>query len=210
MRHMRDQSTTTPPRTPAAQPTIADRKRQLVREEISAVAMRLFLEQGFDQVRVEQIAAEAGLSRTTFFRHFPTKEDVALFPNEQFGPQVLACLRARPDAEQAWKALTRAFEDALTAAGTPRDGLPVVAIVCGNPQIHARNLEKQREWRPLFAPEVARRLTLVGDEVSDTRTNALIAAAFACLEVAFDTWTGSGGKQDLLELLRQAMETVSP
>ncbi|MFF4829916.1 TetR family transcriptional regulator [Streptomyces sp. NPDC001312] len=206
---MRDTSTTTPPRTQAAQPTIADRKRQLVREEISAVAMRLFLEHGFDQVPVEQIAAKAGVSRTTFFRYFPTKEDVVLFQNERFGPQVLESLRARPDTERVWEAFTRAFEDALTAVGTPQDGLPVVAIVCGNPQIHARNLEKQREWRPLFAPEVARRLALTGDEVGDTRAHALTAAAFACLEVAFDTWTSSDGKKDLLELLRQAMEAIS-
>ncbi|WP_067845581.1 TetR family transcriptional regulator [Nocardia lijiangensis] len=206
---MRDKSTTTPPRPPAAHPTIADRKRQLVREEISAVAMRLFLEHGFDQVPVEQITAEAGLSRTTFFRYFPTKEDVVLFQNERFGPQVLDSLCARPDTEHAWEAFTRAFEDALTAAGTPQVGLPVVAIVCGNPQIHARNLEKQRDWRPLFAPEVARRLALAGDEADDTRTNALTAAAFACLGVAFDAWTGSDGKHDLLELLRQAMEAVS-
>ncbi len=199
--------TTTPPGSAAARPTLSDRKRQLVREEISAVAMRLFLEQGFDQVPVERIAAEAGLSRTTFFRYFPTKEDVVLFQNERFGPQVLDALRARPDAENVWAAFTHAFEDALTAAGTPQAGLATVAIVCGNPQIHARNLEKQREWRPLFAPEVARRLTLAGDEADDDiRANALTAAAFACLEVAFDAWTSCDGKRELLELLRQAMD----
>ncbi|MFJ4964574.1 TetR family transcriptional regulator [Streptomyces sp. NPDC088729] len=207
---MRDKSMTASPRIPAAQPTIADRKRQLVREEISAVAMRLFLERGFDQVTVEQIAADAGLSRTTFFRYFPTKEDVVLFHGERFGPQVLDSLCARPDAESAWEAFARAIEDALTAAGIPRDGLPVVAIVCGNPQIHARNLEKQRDWRPLFASEVTRRLALAGDEADDTRAHALTAAAFACLEVAFDAWTESDGKRDLLELLHHAMDTVLP
>ncbi|MER5741841.1 TetR family transcriptional regulator [Streptomyces sp. NPDC002225] len=206
---MRTTSAAVPSRPPAAHSTIADRKRQMVREEISAVAMRLFLEQGFDQVPVERIAAESGLSRTTFFRYFPTKEDVVLFQNERFGPQVLDSLCARPDTEHVWEAFTRAFEDALNAAGTPRNGLPVVAIVCGNPQIHARNLEKQRAWRPLFAPEVARRLALAGDEADGTRANALTAAAFACLEVAFEGWTESDGGSDLLELLRRAMEAVS-
>ena len=43
-------------------------------------AMALFAEQGFEATSVEDIAARAGVGRTTFFRHFPTKEDV-VFPD---------------------------------------------------------------------------------------------------------------------------------
>ena len=43
-------------------------------------AMALFAEQGFEATSVEDITARAGVGRTTFFRHFPTKEDV-VFPD---------------------------------------------------------------------------------------------------------------------------------
>ena len=43
-------------------------------------AMALFAERGFDSTSVEDVVARAGVGRTTFFRHFPTKEDV-VFPD---------------------------------------------------------------------------------------------------------------------------------
>lgn len=56
-----------------------------MRAEIAAVAVRLFQEQGFEKTTVDQIAAEAGLSRTSFFRYFATKEDVVLGHLEELG-----------------------------------------------------------------------------------------------------------------------------
>jgi AcrR family transcriptional regulator len=58
--------------------------------------MRLFLEQRFDKTTVDQIAAEAGLSRTSLHRYFATKEDVLLGDLEERGTQVLEALVARP------------------------------------------------------------------------------------------------------------------
>ncbi len=55
--------------------SVASTRRRLVDS-----AMALFAEQGFESTSVEDIAARAGVGRTTFFRHFPTKEDV-VFPD---------------------------------------------------------------------------------------------------------------------------------
>lgn len=67
-----------------------------MRAEVSEVAFRLFAEQGFDETTVEQIAAEAGLSRTTFFRYFGTKEEVVLGKFGEFGHEIAAALATRP------------------------------------------------------------------------------------------------------------------
>lgn len=50
------------------------------RERLTNVAFRLFAQQGFEQTNVEQVAREAGVSRATFFRNFPSKEAV-IFPD---------------------------------------------------------------------------------------------------------------------------------
>src|SRR5689334_8776300 len=50
------------------------------RERLVAAAYRMFVQHGFEATTVEEIADAAGVSRRTFFRHFPTKED-AIFPD---------------------------------------------------------------------------------------------------------------------------------
>ena len=52
------------------------RKRLVTREGISVAATRLFLERGFDNVTVDEIAAAADVGRMTVFNHFPRKEDM--------------------------------------------------------------------------------------------------------------------------------------
>ncbi len=61
------------------------------RDRLVAAAFDLFAQQGFEQTTVEQIAAQAGVGRTTFFRHFPTKESV-VFPDHA---AILAAVDAR-------------------------------------------------------------------------------------------------------------------
>src|SRR5882757_2854210 len=105
-------------------PTLRDRTVRAVRSEVSAVAMRLFLEQGFDKTTVDQIATEAGLSRTSFFRYFATKEDVVVGNLEERGQQVLDALVARPAREPAWQALRRSFNLLIEdTAASPERGL---------------------------------------------------------------------------------------
>ena len=74
------------------------RKRLATRQSISNVATRLFLERGFDQVTVDEIAAAADVGRMTVFNHFPRKEDM-FFDRDEEGREILReALRTRdPD-----------------------------------------------------------------------------------------------------------------
>ena len=64
------------------------RKRLATREGISNVATRLFLERGFDQVTVDEIAEAADVGRMTVFNHFPRKEDM-FFDRDEEGREIL-------------------------------------------------------------------------------------------------------------------------
>ncbi|MGW1165405.1 TetR family transcriptional regulator [Streptomyces sp. NPDC002550] len=57
---------------------LRERKKQKMYQDVSDIAVRLFLERGFDAVSVAEVAAAAGISKPTLFRYFPAKEDLVL------------------------------------------------------------------------------------------------------------------------------------
>src|SRR5476649_2986601 len=71
------------------------RKRLATRQAISNIATRLFLERGFDQVKVDEIAAAADVGRMTVFNHFPRKEDMFFDRDEEIREILRAALRQR-------------------------------------------------------------------------------------------------------------------
>jgi AcrR family transcriptional regulator len=72
---------------------LRSRKRRATRQSISNAATRLFLERGFDQVTVDEIAAAADVGRMTVFNHFPRKEDMFFDRDEEAREAVRDALR---------------------------------------------------------------------------------------------------------------------
>ena len=72
------------------------RKRLATRQSISDTATRLFMEHGFDQVTVDQIASAADVGRMTVFNHFPRKEDMFFDREDDLGDVVSRTLHDRP------------------------------------------------------------------------------------------------------------------
>jgi AcrR family transcriptional regulator len=171
--------------------------------------MALFLKQGFDKTTVDQIAAEAGLSRTSFFRYFATKEEVVLGTLDELGHRVLDALVARPLHEPAWQSLHHALGLILEqASGLPDRGLSEARMLNETPALKAHQLGRQLLWQDLLVPEVKRRLA-VADQEHDPRPRAVVAAALACLNAAFDIWISSNGGLDLPTLFDQAMSALT-
>ena len=71
------------------------RKRLATRQRISDVATQLFIERGFDKVKVEEIAEAADVSRMTVFNHFPRKEDMFFDLDEEGRAELLGSLQKR-------------------------------------------------------------------------------------------------------------------
>ncbi|MEV6281263.1 TetR family transcriptional regulator [Kribbella sp. NPDC051770] len=187
---------------------LRDRARRAVRAEVAGVGFTLFAEHGFDQVTADQIAAAAGMSRTSFFRYFPTKEDVVLGHLEEMGEQLTAALAARPADEGAWVALEQAFFDQFgETLEDPDRALRLARMMQDTPSLRARHLEKQQNWQDLLTPEVARRLRIT-DTPTDPRPRAVAGAALACLDAANQAWTNSNGTKDMRELITQAMSVL--
>jgi AcrR family transcriptional regulator len=76
---MSSQTVEWPARDPAAAPEgLRARKKRLMRQQLSDTATRMFLDRGFDAVRVSEVAEACGVSEKTVFNYFPTKESLVL------------------------------------------------------------------------------------------------------------------------------------
>src|SRR5215471_12740758 len=99
----------------AARPGLRERKKARTRAAIREHALRLFREQGYDETTVEQIADAAEVSPSTFFRYFPTKEDVVL--QDDMDLLWLEVYRAQPPGLGPLAALRASVRTAFDALG---------------------------------------------------------------------------------------------
>lgn len=193
-----------PPRT-----NTRDIARTAIRAELAQVAFGLFLRDGFDRVTVNDLAAAAGVSRSTFLRYFGSKEDAVLGAFDSQGEQVADALRGRTKDEDDWTALRRALDTVVKPhREDPAGALAMTRLVRDTPALCARRLEKQSGWRPLLATALAERAGL--SQSAALGPSVLAAAALDCLNIAVEHWTASDGQLDLDALLDEAFSTLTP
>lgn len=87
--------------------SLRERKKERTRRTIRVEAFRLFREQGYGETTVEQIAAAAEVSPSTFFRYFPSKEQLVL--TDDLDPAMATALRAQPPGQHPIAALRHAM-----------------------------------------------------------------------------------------------------
>ncbi|BBA97069.1 putative TetR family transcriptional regulator [Actinacidiphila reveromycinica] len=184
--------------------------RQAMRAQVAEMALDLFLEKGYDRTTVDDICAVAGISRSTFFRYFPAKEDVFASRNAGAGGELLDALRRRPEDEAPWTALGHAMEPLVASysAGSER-ALRLAVLARATPALAARHQEKMGRLLDLLVPEIARRLGADPLDATDPRPRALTSAAIGCIEAAVAAWIAGGGTRRLGPLLRRAMASVA-
>ncbi|MEU5532650.1 TetR family transcriptional regulator [Streptomyces sp. NPDC020362] len=89
---------------------LRERKKQRMYQDVSDIAVRLFMERGFDAVSVAEVAAAAGISKPTLFRYFPAKEDLVL---HRIADHETEAARVAAGAADPLDALRRNFLDGL-------------------------------------------------------------------------------------------------
>lgn len=184
--------------------------RAAVRAQLAQIAVDLFTSDGFDQVTINDLAAAAGVSRSTVLRYFTTKEDAVLGSVDAQGDLLAEALRARPAGEDDWTALRRTL-DAVTGRylADPAGALAFSRLVLDTPALCAKSLEKQAGWRPRLAAALAERHGTGGDP-GGLRPQVLAAAAIDCFNIAVSRWTETGGAVELAALVDEAFAVLAP
>ena len=188
------------------EPDWRQRKKNATRERIRASALRLFGEQGYDATTVEQIAAAAGVSHMTFFRYFPTKEEVAL--SDSYDPLIAGLLgqtpagwplteRIRAVLLQGLRQLNDADRDILLAQNK---------LIVSTPALRERLWASQMDTQQLI-------LQALGTSQDNPRPSfqdrVTIAACLAAATTAILTWVENNGTPELPDLIDQAFDTIT-
>ncbi|WP_378789946.1 TetR family transcriptional regulator [Nonomuraea fastidiosa] len=184
-------------------------QRQRVREAISSAAITLFLERGFDEVPVTEIAAAAGVSKPTLFKYFPTKEDLVLHRIADHLGESARVVRGRAPGESPVEALRRHFLDGL-ARHDPVTGLnddpEVVAyhrmVFFTTPSLLARLHQHMARDEELLAEALA--------ETSDELTATLLAGLLVSTQrvLARRNWAMLASGRPLAEVEAEAVRAA--
>ncbi|HEV3364194.1 MAG TPA: TetR family transcriptional regulator [Acidimicrobiia bacterium] len=188
-------------------PGLRERRKALTAAELEAAAYRLFGERGFDNVTVDDIAAEADVSRRTFFRYFASKEDVLLADHFVQLARLREAMAARPADEP----IVTALRNALLSLSSDFEQRKEMIIIRGRlmrdtPSLQARSLVHQKLWEEAMQEMVADRLGV--DPVKDLRPGVVSAATLAAMRVAFTNWLTAGCRGDLIALTAEVLDLL--
>ena len=191
------------PDTPAApRPGLRERKKARTRAAIREHALRLFRAKGYDATTVEQIAEAAEVSPSTFFRYFPTKEDVVL--QDDMDLLWLEAVKAQPPELSPVAALRAGMRDAFASLPPEefarlREAMNLALTV---PAVRARSLDEFSRTIGVIAGALAERSGRAADD-PNVRT-----FAGAVVGVAMTAWFAGSG-DDLADFAEKFDESLA-
>ncbi|XVQ84912.1 TetR family transcriptional regulator [Microbispora siamensis] len=182
--------------------SLRERKKAKTRRTIQEEALRLFAEQGYEATTVEQIAEAAEVSPSTFFRYFPTKEDVVT--QDDFDPILMEAIKAQPPDLPPLTALRAAFRAAFESigAGELDQVLARTKLSTSVPALRARTVEALFATIDTLAGAVAER---AGRDPRSPAVRTLVGAVMGILLPALFTWVERDGATPLPDLVDEAL-----
>ncbi|ACC42272.1 conserved hypothetical regulatory protein [Mycobacterium marinum M] len=170
---------------PANIGSLRDRRRAELFSLIQQTAHRLFAERGFDAVTTEDIAAAAGVSISTYFRHAPTKEGLLVDPVRQAITEIVSSYRSWPADESAVEALIALFVSYARDAGDLKLDTWRRAIATA-PYLLSKSALVSEDDQHRFIEHVASRMGV--DARTDIRPALLVHTSLATVKFVFDRW----------------------
>ncbi|MEU6427412.1 TetR family transcriptional regulator [Microbispora sp. NPDC046973] len=182
--------------------SLRERKKAKTRRTIQEEALRLFAEQGYEATTVEQIAEAAEVSPSTFFRYFPTKEDVVT--QDDYDPILMEAIKAQPPDLPPLAAIRAAFRSAF-ASMDPEELDGVLArskLSASVPALRARTVEGLLVTVNMLAGAVAER---TGRDPHSPAVRTLVGAVVGVMLPVLFTWVERDDAASLPALLDEAL-----
>jgi AcrR family transcriptional regulator len=175
------------------------------RERLIQAALDLFTEQGYDTTTVTEIAARAGVTKMTFFRHFPDKREVLFAAGQEVHSQILAdAIAAAPEQATPLQAVATAL-DALSATFTDdrrEFAARLRAVVAAQRELRERAASKRNGLVEAATEALAKR------GVPELTASLAAELGIRAFDRSFAQWADPACRQPLTELTRQAFSEL--
>ncbi len=194
-----------------SRPGLRERKKQQTRLTIVDVATRLFVEQGYQQTTLAQIAEEADLAPSTFFNYFATKVDIVFSMLDAVIDSAQRRLTERPDGEPATHAIVAWLTEELPDVEQPyQDAIRrFPAIISSAPELVGEERLRMALLEDVLAAAFGRDL---GESADGMRARVLAAMALRGMLEAWNAWYDKHATDSdfhLFEALEAKAEYVS-
>jgi AcrR family transcriptional regulator len=167
-------------------------------ERLREAALDLFEERGYEQTTVAEIAARAGLTERTFFRHFADKREVLFRGSEALRDSLVAAVDEAPPDASALQAVSAAVEAA--GGGFVREFAGRrQAVILANPELQERELMKLASLTDALADALRRR------GVSDAVARLAGETGMAVFRITFERWVDDAQERSWSEHLHEAL-----
>ena len=177
--------------------SIRERNRKLTRTRLADAASSLFLDRGYEGTTVEDIAREAGVSRRTFFRYFPSKEEVFFADARDRLARFEGIVAQRRRGADAWAAVVGALLDVAVEMSTDaKRGLQLQEVVQGSEALMAWDLRHDLDW----VSSIQRVLEAAGDP--PLRAGVRAGALMGVVQATLRHWYAGGAEEGLVAVGR--------
>ncbi|WP_163553721.1 TetR family transcriptional regulator [Candidatus Frankia alpina] len=188
-------------------PRGAGRPRVTSPEAVEQVAIQLLLREGYANVSVDQIAAAAGVGRTTFFRYFPSKAAVVWsafdHANRRLAELLARADGACPPMTAVREAVVGSTRDAVDTRGV---WLERFRLLDTSTALRANAAEHWETWRATVAAFIAHRIGAASQDVVPTAIAGAVQGTYIAELRSWLLLTTT--TDDLLERLRRSLTTV--
>jgi AcrR family transcriptional regulator len=172
-------------------------------ERLRGAAMELFVERGYEQTTVAEIAERAGLTSRTFFRYFADKREVLFDGAASLQAALVGALSAAPADASAMEAVSAALDGAGRELGERHDlARRRQAVIAANAELRERELIKLASLVDALADALRQR------GVGDPDASLAAEAGVAVFRVGFERWVTGPADVDLGELMRDSQDRL--
>jgi AcrR family transcriptional regulator len=170
------------------------------RGRLEQAALELYVERGFEQTTVAEIAERAGLTERTFFRYFADKREVLFAGAGTLRELMVGALAGAPESAAPIEAVAAALEAAGAVLGERREySRQRQAVIAANPALQERELIKLASLATALAQALRQR------GVTEPAASLTAEAGIAVFKIAFERWVGGTSQPDLPQLMRESL-----
>ncbi len=170
---------------------------------LEQAALALFGERGYDNTTVAEIAAHAGVTERTFFRHYADKREVLFGGAGVMKKLLVSTVAGAPDSAGPIEAAAAGLEAmAEVLQGRQAFARQRQAVIAANTELREREVVKLTSWAGALAE------TLRARGVSEPAASLTGELAMAVFRVAFERWVDPASQHDLAHFIGESLDEV--